>query len=206
MTTTNDADNDPRARDVSDGSDRRPDNRLALGGALIILGAIALGLQLTDVDLTDWLGGSGWTLFVIVPGIALLVAGLIFTEAGLGLSIAGSIITIVGLLLLYQDANDHYESWAYAWALVAPGGVGLGMLIHGLRTGKRDVLTTGGQTLLTGVVIFVVGAIFFESIFDRGRLPFDIGQSWPIAVVVIGAVLVVLSLIRRGGTGSRSPG
>ena len=38
-----------------------------------------------------------------------------------GLAIAGSIVTVSGLILLIQDATAHYESWAYAWALVFPG-------------------------------------------------------------------------------------
>jgi len=41
--------------------------------------------------------------------------------------IPGSIITIAGLVLAVQNTFDLFATWAYAWALVAPGGVGLGI-------------------------------------------------------------------------------
>jgi hypothetical protein len=184
------------ANDVRDG-------RLVLGAVLVVVGIVALGLQLSGVDIDRVLGGSGWTLFVIVPGLALLAAGLVFPQAGLGLSIAGSIVTITGLLLLYQDRYEHYESWAYAWALVAPGGVGIGFVVHGLRTGARDVIATGARIIVVAVAITVVGALFFESVFDRGRIPFDASEAWPVIAVVVGGILVGSGLIRGDRSGSR---
>ena len=50
----------------------------------------------------------------------------------MGFAIAGSIVTTVGSVLLYQQTTGHWESWAYAWALVGPGAAGLGMLVYGL--------------------------------------------------------------------------
>jgi len=52
----------------------------------------------------------------------------------------GGILTMVGVVLAVQEAYDLYQTWAYAWALVAPGGVGLGLTIYGLFTGRRDDL------------------------------------------------------------------
>jgi hypothetical protein len=189
-------------------SNARPrDGRLALGGVLIVLGAAALALQLAGIDLARLLGGSGWTLFVIVPGLVLLVGAVFFPSAGLGLSIAGSITTVTGVLLLYQDQNDHYESWAYAWALLAPGAVGLGHLLHGMRTRDREMMGNGARLIGAGAVIFVIGALFFESLFDRGRIPVDVGEAWPWLLVVGGVALVILSLLgTRRSTDDRPRG
>ena len=94
--------------------DRR---RLALGLILLIVGAIALVEQAIQFDVPD----AAWPVAIIVPGITLLVVGLIVRhEAGVGLIVAGSIVTTVGLVLLYQNATGRWESWAYAWALVGP--------------------------------------------------------------------------------------
>jgi hypothetical protein len=196
---------DPGA--ATGGGGRRDDGRLALGGLLIVIGAISLGLQATGIEVARQLGGSGWTLFVIVPGLVLLGAALVFRDIGLGLAIAGSITTITGLLLLYQDQNDHYESWAYAWTLVAPGGVGVGMLIHGLRSRQGEVVANGLRLLAVTAVLFVVGLLFFESVFDEGRLPFQVGDAWPIILVAGGVLLVVFSLLggRRPATPPREP-
>ena len=75
-----------------------------IGGALIVVGLIALAMTYADLDPGRWLGGSGWTLFVIVPGVLLLASGLLTDRpAALGLTIAGSIVITIGLLLLAMD-------------------------------------------------------------------------------------------------------
>jgi len=59
-------------------------------------------------------------MFVIVPGVALLVLGLaVPSEGGLGMAIPGGIVLTVGLILAFQDSTGTYASWSYAWALVA---------------------------------------------------------------------------------------
>ena len=71
-----------------------------------------------------------------------------------------------GVVLAVQEAYDLYQTWAYAWALVAPGGVGLGLAIYGLVTGRRDDLRGGLGALVVGIVIFLVGFLFFEGVLD----------------------------------------
>src|SRR5919109_2521187 len=102
----------------------------ALGIGFIVVGLALLAVQLLDIDV----GEVGWPLFVIVPGVVLLVIGLLGRGAA-GMAIGGCVVTAVGLLLLYQNASDHWESWAYAWALVGPGAFGLGLTVAGLRSG-----------------------------------------------------------------------
>ena len=82
-----------------------------IGGALIVVGLVALAMTYADLDPSRWLGGSGWTLFVIVPGVLLLASGLLTDRpAALGLTIAGSIaVTTIGLLLLAMDQTDRWD-------------------------------------------------------------------------------------------------
>src|ERR1700736_6305464 len=104
-----------------------------VGGLFVLIGAILLAGQFVHVDI----GHYGWPFFVIVPGLVILFLALTASGAvSEGLAILGSIITVTGLVLLFQDGTDHYESWAYAWALVFPGAIGLGMILYGL-TGRR---------------------------------------------------------------------
>src|SRR5688572_23511489 len=96
----------------------RPPGRTApvlLGIGLIAIGIAFLVLQQMELDI----GEQGWPLFVIVPGIALIALGLTLPQ-GSGLVVGGTVTTIIGLILLYQNSTDHWESWAYAWALAAP--------------------------------------------------------------------------------------
>ena len=111
----------PRSPDSSPLRVRRRTHRdgLIIGAALIVVGLGAMAMTYADLDPSAWLGGSGWTLFVIVPGVLLLASGLLTDRpAALGLTIAGSIVTTIGLLLLAMDQTDRWDAWAYAWALI----------------------------------------------------------------------------------------
>src|SRR5713226_6355862 len=109
---------------------RRPRRQsVVLGGLFVLIGAILLVGQFVRIDI----GHYGWPFFVIAPGIVILFVALTARGAvSEGLAILGSIITVTGLILLYQNATDHFESWAYAWALVFPGATGIGMILYGL--------------------------------------------------------------------------
>jgi hypothetical protein len=159
-----------------------------LGGLLIVVGLVFFIGQWLDID---W-SAATWPFYVIAPGLAMLTFGLTQRD-GSGLTVAGSIVTIVGLVLLYQNASDHWESWAYAWALVGPGGSGLGMLLYGARSGNSKMARGGFWQVLTAIGLFLAGFVFFEGIIGISgrRLPLP---DWVLPVAVIG--LGVLVLIR----------
>jgi hypothetical protein len=157
-----------------------------IGAILIVMGLVFFIGQALDVDLTD----VGWPFYVIAPGVALLAIGLT-QERGSGLTIAGSIVTMVGLVLLYQNSTDHWESWAYAWALVGPGGSGIGMLLYGTRSRNGRMARDGFWQILVAIGLFAAGLIFFEGIIGISgrRLPLP---EWVIPVAIIALGLVVL--------------
>ena len=96
-----------------------------------------------------------WPLYVIVPGLVLLIVGLVVRqEPGLGLTIAGSIVTTVGLVLLYQESTGHWATWTYAWALVGPTAAGVGMVLSGLVSDRPEWLHDGIRTTLAGLVLY----------------------------------------------------
>jgi hypothetical protein len=164
-----------------------------LGGILIVLGLLFFAGQQLNIDI----GQATWPLYVIAPGVALVTLGLT-QRHGSGLTVFGSIVTMVGLVLLYQNATDHWESWAYAWALVGPGGSGIGMLLYGTRSGDRKMARDGFWTILVALGIFGVGLVFFEGILgiSGDRLPLP---NWvlPVAVIGIGVLVLVRGLTFR---------
>jgi hypothetical protein len=168
----------------------------ALGVLLVVLGGIFLVAQQTGFDLGD----IRWPFFVIVPGVVLLVAGLVLPW-GSGMVIGGTVVTTVGLVLLYQDATDHWESWAYAWALVGPAASGVGSALAGVRTGNTPMVRTGLTGALVGLGLFAAGYLFFEGILNiSGRaLPLP-GWVIPAAVIVLGLGLLVRGLAERRST------
>jgi hypothetical protein len=164
---------------------------LLVGGLLIVLGAAALVVRVSGLEI-------GWPIWVILPGIAMLVASFAVPQpGGSGLAAAGGVVTAVGALLAFQDATGTYASWAYAWALVAPGGVGAGLLLYGILTGRGDVARGGLGALVTGVVLFLVGFLFFEGVLglNRDRFANLNDVVVPIAIMGIGAAVLVGAII-----------
>lgn len=182
---------------------RTPDRTGAylLGALLVGAGILLLLGQALDVTL----GELGWPMTVILPGLGLLTAGLVSPRLA-GLVIAGSIVTMVGLLLFYQNATDHWESWAYAWALVAPTASGVGSVLAGMRSGNRPMAAAGGWQIVVGLALFAAGALFFEGIIGISGRQLPIPE-WvlPVAVIALGGLLLVGALLRGEPARDGSP-
>ncbi len=167
-----------------------------LGVVLIVSGLLLYLGQVAGVDI----GRVGWPLFVILPGVALLAWGLLDEHgAGAGLVIPGMIVTTVGLVLLYQSSTGHWESWAYAWALVAPGSIGIGVMLHGARRGRPDEVRAGLATAATGLGLFVVFAAFFEGVAHISGRDFGIVGSvgFPLLLIAVGVLILVRRVTAR---------
>jgi hypothetical protein len=179
----------------------RRGNGLAVAGALLVVAGVG-SLVARDLRLDPFapITDAGWPFFVIIPGVILMLSSLIpKPPGGVGFGIAGSIVTTVGLVLLYQEQTAHWESWAYAWALVGPGAAGLGMLVYGLVFDQRDLVSAGLRLATIAAAIFIAGYWFFETVFATGRAPVDLGAWWPVVVIVAGLAALTIGLTRSGG-------
>jgi hypothetical protein len=111
---------------------------------------------------------------------------------------------MVGLVLWVQDTYDAYATWAYAWALVAPTGPGLGMLLYGLVRGDGELARDGLRTTLVGLALFVGFALFFEGVVGLSGEPIaQFEDVLPFLAIGLGVLLVVASVAgggRRGRT------
>ena len=166
---------------------------VVLGGLLIALGLVFLAGQYWNVDL----GQYGWPIYVIGPGLALVLLGLTQRD-GSGLTIFGSMVTIVGLILLYQNLTDYWESWAYAWTLIAPGGSRVGMLLYGARAGNGGMMRAGLWQIVTALGLFAAGFLFFEGLIGISGRRFPL-PDWvlPLAVIVTGLLLLLRGFTAR---------
>ncbi len=187
MTTSNPVPPTPKERRGSGGA-------AFLGAILIILGLIFLAGRYLNFDI----GQFAWPFYVIGPGLALLLLGLT-QRNGSGLAIGGSVITMVGLLLFYQNVTDYWESWAYAWPLVAPGGSGLGMVLYGTRARNASMARAGFWQIVTALGLFAAGFVVFEGVLGIGGRRFPL-PNWvlPTVVVGLGLLLLVRGLTARG--------
>jgi hypothetical protein len=179
---------------------RRTGAPVAVGILLIVAGIAAVVLRQFGLDLLDGIERAGWPLFIIIPGLVLLAMAILpAPPQGLGFAIAGSIVTTVGLLLFYQQSTGHWQSWAYAWALI-PAASGFALTIYGLATRHGELVTNGLWVGGVSVVMFATGFWFFETIFESGQAPLDLATWWPVILIGVGLLVTVSAVV----TSSRS--
>lgn len=170
---------------------------LTLGAILVVVGLILFAGQVVDVGIGD----LGWPLWIVAAGAAILLVGLLIVPEA-PVVVGGTIVTTVGVVLLYQSSTGHWESWAYAWALVGPAATGLGTALWGLRQADAGAVRGGTWSLLGGLGLFVIGFVFFEGVIGISgrRLPLP---EWtlPAAVIAIGVGLLARGLLQ----GRREP-
>ena len=179
-------------------SAQRIDNQrstVIFGLALIALGLVFFAAQTLDLDFAIPL----WPFFVIVPGAVIYFASFaVGREAGAAVASVGAVIATIGLILFYQQATDHWESWAYAWALL-PAAVGFGLVSYGAVIGDERIQRSGWPPLTVGAVLFLIGAVFFEGVLGLGGPQNRLFGEWvlPVLLLVIGVALVGRSLVSR---------
>jgi hypothetical protein len=159
---------------------------LILAGALFLLGEYVQ----TIYRINPW--EYGWPLFVIVPGVVLLAVGLTYHSAS-GLVIPGCIVIATGLILAVQNATGLWATWAYAWALVAPGAVGIGIALQGLLRRSSGEIAAGLRTAGYGLVMFLAGGLFFEGFIHLSGFDFGVAGkiALPAAVIALGLWLLL---------------
>ncbi len=170
-----------------------PSSGLALGLVLVVVGVFFLIMRLFEIDLSTY----GWPLYVIIPGLTLLIVG--FFSLGTGALVPGGIVTVTGLILAAQNATGDWASWAYAWTLVVPGGAGLGLFLQGLRVHDSKQMRLGRNLMFWSALMFMIGFVIFESIFNISGQDFGIVSraALPVLLIIIGVTLLARS-VQRG--------
>jgi hypothetical protein len=133
----------------------RARSAIASGVILVVLGVVLLVSRLVP----GFFGQLTWPFIVIGVGVLLLVLAIATGNAGL--AVPACIVGGIGLILWWQNANDRWETWAYAWTLI-PGFVGVGALVQGLLEAKPlRALLDALWPVLISAVLFVVFSSFF---------------------------------------------
>lgn len=169
---------------------------------LVVMGLLFLGAIFVPQGIVTGLSQLAWPLLIAVCGITLLVLGLTMQGVS-GLCIPGSILTVLGLVLGIQNAFELFGTWAYAWALIFPGSVGLGIWLQGVKTASVELRANGLRLMAVGALLFLAFAAFFEGLLHISGRSFGIvGQAFLPGVLILFGVLL---LVRRSLPARRNP-
>jgi hypothetical protein len=162
---------------------------VVLAVILIGLGILFLFQELLNVDI----GHYAWPYLVIAAGLLCFVGMVLGGKSSAGWAIPGSIVTMVGLILLYQNTFNLYQSWAYAWALIFPTSIGVGHYIQGWWSDRSDLREKGVQETFTGLIIFIILAAFFELFLNLSGYSYgDLGRfAFPALLILVGVALLL---------------
>ena len=167
-----------------------------IGGAVLIaIGLLSLASRIFDNF--NW--GFFWPFIVIGVGAIFFVAMFAGGKQTAAFAIPGSIIGGIGLVLLFQNIFQRWESMSYFWTFIVIF-VGLGIYIMGLYGGDEGQKQSGWRVMKVGIVLFVAFGAFFEILIFSS---FN-NLIFPILLILLGMYLV---LSRTGLFGKReNPG
>lgn len=157
------------------------------------VGALIGGALLIGVGLLSLMGnifrGFNWGFlwpFIIIAGGALFFLAMFATgKSGAAFAVPGSIIGGIGLVLLFQNITDHWESMSYFWTVILMF-VGLGIYLMGWYGEEESQKQSGARVMKIGFILFIIFGTFFEMIFSSfGNMIF------PVLLILLGAYLVL---------------
>lgn len=124
------------------------------GRSLAAFAFIGLGLMLL-------LGiGNFWSLFILLPGLALLAAFQQGGRSAAPLAVPAMLITGTGALLLFQSLTGYWESWGFAWTLYGVF-LGLGVQMMGQRLEDAHLTKIGrGMAMVSAAIFATLGSLF----------------------------------------------
>jgi hypothetical protein len=169
---------------------------LIVGAVLIAFGLLALAGNVFPVF--DW--GSIWPVTIIVFGALFFVAMFAGGKQAAAFAIPGSIISGIGLILLFQNITDHWESMSYFWALIILF-VGFGIYIMGWYGGDVNQKRSGFGVMKVGFILFVIFGAFFEILIFSS---FN-NLVFPVLLILLGIYLILSRSGLFGGKKTEEP-
>lgn len=169
---------------------------MVLAFILIGLGLLFLADQYFHIDVAGYV----WPFGVIIPGVVMFIVGLnLSSPESEGLAIGGSVVTMLGLVLLVQNLTGLWATWAYAWALVAPTAVGLGLMLYGTLKGRQRLVHDGWTTAKVGLTLFLCFGAFFELVIGVSGLGIA-RLGWPLLLIALGLWTLARQVMPRRRT------
>ena len=163
--------------------------RSSILAGLILIGAGVLFLLMPLFpNVSDLLNiNQQWPLIIILVGGMFLLGAFLGSP---GMAVAGSLISGLGLMMYYQNNNNAWNTWAYAWTLIFVF-IGIGIILsHAIEGTLASGLRKGGRLVVIGLILFLL----FGSFLGAG---FSSSVGLAILLIGIGLWMVVRIVFRR---------
>ena len=161
-----------------------------IGGAILIaFGLLSLAGQIFRN--VNW--GTLWPFTIIGFGMLFFVAMFAGGKQAAGFAVPGTIVGGIGLVLLFQNITQHWESMSYFWTLIILF-VGAGIYIMGWYGGDAEQKNSGWRVMKVGLILFIIFSAFFEMMFSSFN-----NLIFPVLLILLGVYLVVARSGLLGG-------
>ncbi len=158
-----------------------------VGGTILIL----FGLLSLAGEVFSFLNWSFlWPFIVIGIGAVFFVAMFAGGKPAAGFAIPGSIIGGIGLVLLFQNITEYWQSMSYFWTVIIFF-VGVGIYIMGLREENDHRKRSGLHVMKIGFILFIVFGAFFELLYSSFMPSGWRGIVFPVLLILFGGYLLL---------------
>lgn len=176
-------------------------------GHLAVTGMLVHGCYLGGVyyAIQDGMASGIVSLIVGLQPLVTAAAAVVFLKesvsrrqwAGLALGLAG--VTLVLLEKFGVSGSDSmYSPWSLLWAVFALAGISIGT-VYQKRYGTNADLVAGSLIQFSAAAaLFAVGAFALETREVEWSLQLQLSMAWLVVGLSIGAVLLLMWLIRQG--------
>jgi drug/metabolite transporter (DMT)-like permease len=116
---------------------------------------------------------------------------------GLVLGLAGVCLVLLEKFGL-SEARGSFPAWTLIWAALSLAGISLGTVYQKRRGTAADLVSGTFIQYSAAATLFVIGAFAFETRELDWAMPLVLSMAWLVFGVSIGAILLLMWLIRRG--------
>ncbi len=176
-------------------------------GHLAVTGLLVHGCYLGGVYYAIQGGMPSGIVSLIVglqPLVTSAVAILVLREQVTFRQWLGLVLGLVGVSLVLLEklgggtSEDGFPAWTLIWAFLSLAGISLGTVYQKRQGTGADLVAGTFIQYCAAASLFAVGAFAFETRNVEWAMPLILSMAWLVLGVSIGAILLLMWLIRRG--------
>ncbi len=176
-------------------------------GHLAITGILVHGCYLGGVYYAIQ-GGMPSGIISLIVGLQPLVTSaaaiMVLNEKVSARQWLGLVLGLVGVCLVLlekfgiNEEQGSFPAWTLLWAALSLAGISLGTVYQKRRGTAADLVSGTFIQYTAAATLFAIGAFAFETREVEWALPLILSMAWLVFGVSIGAILLLMWLIRRG--------